>query len=469
MSTGTSVPKLSILLQASATPLLNDNPPSASTLTYNNSPHPEEVAQTAMHRRPSPRRTRTYPPDSCTTKPCDGYDGTSQSQSEFPSLVAQLQQRHGLTKKKVYGIKPPKTPFFRDRDDPPFDPYRRTALPFSATITDSSLSSPITLTPGGRSVPLSRLDRITRLNQRSPADTSSRRWRRSTSPNSLSSPENDTTATHSPISAVSRAHVASYEPVTSTTASILLVEPPYRSLPAVDQQFTYSHSVYESGTERHWPPSSENGYIQQTYAAISRSQPYDENFSSNIPAGGYNQTTTDQDNASGSLGAPTVNSAVIQESPIAASYRSSVTTSDRPQGSSSTSATSNSKDDEPFTFGPEYIAATTVMFRQEVLPAYPEYAGLAEPYVPLSAKRSDATSAQSFTLGYDYSTLPYLPPSKAGQLYAMKYSMAWPPRQTEEANVLPMSTSDYTPTTTSTLSYHPPCSTSSSSLTGWAG
>lgn len=34
--------------------------------------------------------------------------------AEAPSLVAQLQQVHGLTKKKVYGAKPIRQPFFRD-------------------------------------------------------------------------------------------------------------------------------------------------------------------------------------------------------------------------------------------------------------------------------------------------------------------------------------------------------------------
>ncbi|KAF9025632.1 hypothetical protein BDZ89DRAFT_1135296 [Hymenopellis radicata] len=36
------------------------------------------------------------------------------SANEPPSLVAQLQQVHGLTKKKVYGAKPVRAPFFRD-------------------------------------------------------------------------------------------------------------------------------------------------------------------------------------------------------------------------------------------------------------------------------------------------------------------------------------------------------------------
>ncbi|KAM6499203.1 hypothetical protein JOM56_004711 [Amanita muscaria] len=39
---------------------------------------------------------------------------SSQAQSEMSSLVAQLQKKHGLTKKKVYGVKPPRQPFFRD-------------------------------------------------------------------------------------------------------------------------------------------------------------------------------------------------------------------------------------------------------------------------------------------------------------------------------------------------------------------
>ncbi|KAJ6552094.1 hypothetical protein DFH09DRAFT_601492 [Mycena vulgaris] len=56
-----------------------------------------------------PRASRdVIPPDIYTTKSLDDVS------SEPPSLVSQLQQFHGLTKKKVYGAKPPLVPFIKD-------------------------------------------------------------------------------------------------------------------------------------------------------------------------------------------------------------------------------------------------------------------------------------------------------------------------------------------------------------------
>lgn len=393
------------------------------TETRDSSPCPEEVAQAGIHSRRSPRRTRTYPPDSCTDKPHGIYPGTSQTQSELPSLVAQLQQRHGLTKKKVYGIKPPRAPFFRERDDPPLDPLRRTALPFPTALTNLSLVSPITLIPGGRSAPLSRLDRTTRLNQRSPTDTS-RRWLLSAS--RLSSPENDAIVTSSSISTTETLSAANYERRVAPM-SALPVDLPYRIPLQTDEQFTYSHTSYESGTESNWP-RSQSGFMPQNYSTVSQPQHYNDSYTPSPPADVYVPQAACRSSppTSQSLSAAEIRS-MVQETP-GVPYHDPISKSETsPQAPSSTSSKPhvlNPKDDEPFTFDAEYIAATTVMFRQEVLPAYPEYAELADSYGAAALKPSDGTSAQGYALSRDYSTLPDLPSTKAGQLYALKYSVA---------------------------------------------
>lgn len=431
-----------------------------------------------MPSRPSLRRNSTYPLDSGAVKPCDGYEGPPQSQPEVPSLVSQLQQRHGLTKKKVYGVKPPRTPFIRERDDTPFDPYRRAAPPFSPALTDLSLSSPITLTPGGRCAPLSRLDRIARLNHRSPTDTSPRFWNQSGS--RLSSPENEAVSASPPTSTTTKVmHAANYEqPVTPNSVSTIAVELPYSVFPQSDQQFVYTPNIYDReivDSPSHWP-NLRNGYVPQHYTVAAPSQSYDGGYTSSPPADAYNNTTSSD------------NSPTSQQPPLSASIGSRRSAAHRdsinnasPHASPSTSAAicSNPKDDEPFTFGPEYVAATAAMFRQEVLPAYPEYSELANSYGGPSVISSKCCSADGtssvpgYTLGGidDYSPLPYIPPNKAGQLYAMKYyNMTRQQRQAAEANAAGLagaSTSEYT----LPLSHLPlPTYTSgSSSLTGWAG
>lgn len=428
-----------------------------------------------MHTRPSLRRNITYPLDSGAAKPCDGYDGTSsQSQSELPSLVSQLQQRHGLTKKKVYGIKPPRMPFFRERDDPPIDPYRKAALPFPAALTDLSLSSPITLTPGGRCAPLSRLDRAARLSRRSPTDTSSRHWHQNQPASRLSSPENEAStadkAMHGP---------ENYE-LPIVTPALPVAESTYRPFPQGDQPFAYSHNMYDLDMDS-WPSKAPSGYIPRggNYPVVGGGYVYNKHTASR------DSSPTSQAPLNGT--STTINSVVSSQS-----HRDPINMS--PQASSSSSsASTNSKDDEPFTFDPEYIAATAAMFRQEVLPAYPEYTEQlsSNSIVSKAAGAADHQSvSSSYSLGIGgtasgdgTSTLPYLSPNKAGQLYAMKYNVTTRSHhhhyQLQQRQGMEMNNVGLPPvssTTTMTLEYPQPLhshlptySSGSSSLTGWAG
>jgi hypothetical protein len=289
------------------------------------------------------------------------YATSSQRQSEMPSLVEQLQQRHGLTKKKVYGVKPPRTPLVRD--EPPSDPYwTHTPTP----LRETSMTTPVIATPGGRSAPLSRLDRIARMSHRGPMDTSGR-WR----PCGSQWPSGDVDC---PLN-------YTYDRRNSTAIIMHL-----------DPEGTYSQPVFDSG---------------KAYDGVMSAQ-------------------------------------------------SSV--------SSSSKAASKPKYDEPFTFDPEYILATAVMFQQEVLPGFPEYTELADSYGPLLTKHGNDGLPHEDDIECVYSLLPYLPASKAGQLFAAKYSVAaCQPHPTAEVGEMPPALSE-----SMSLQYATH-SIGTSSLSHWAG
>lgn len=77
--------------------------------------------------------------------------------AEAPSLVAHLQQVHGLTKKKVYGTKPVRKPFFRD--ERVTETSRRSTLLARSVPIDMDM----TRAPGGRVVSHSVIDRSARV------------------------------------------------------------------------------------------------------------------------------------------------------------------------------------------------------------------------------------------------------------------------------------------------------------------
>ncbi|KAJ6632467.1 hypothetical protein B0H10DRAFT_15308 [Mycena sp. CBHHK59/15] len=87
------------------------------------------------------------PPDIYTTKALDDPS------SEPPSLVTQLQQVHGLTKKKVYGAKPVRLPFFKG--ERVRDKYRKAPTPLltlpSSCVPIAAMPSSAAASPhGGR-------------------------------------------------------------------------------------------------------------------------------------------------------------------------------------------------------------------------------------------------------------------------------------------------------------------------------
>ncbi|KAJ3890106.1 hypothetical protein GG344DRAFT_78181 [Lentinula edodes] len=80
---------------------------------------------------------------------------TSASDEELPSIVTQLQQMHGLTKKKVYGTKPKRLPFVSS------EVYRES----SRKAASLSPVSPSDTHHGGRVTSPSLIDRTTRVHQ----------------------------------------------------------------------------------------------------------------------------------------------------------------------------------------------------------------------------------------------------------------------------------------------------------------
>lgn len=202
--------------------------------------------------------------------------GQELPQEPPPSLVAQLQQVHGLTKKKVYGVKPVRRPFIRDEPVAVGVPSRRSSL-----ISSSSSSPPEThhlpptpISPGGRAASQLATDRSTRVRQRtqgktahrsnptSPTDTGAFVWPRSTT-----KPAEAYTVPSSPVSmsgpsAFDKAHVA--RDYLRTDSDVLMQsrdniswkpqQPPSLVPPVIP---SHSSSVYPA------PPLTQNHAIQQ--------------------------------------------------------------------------------------------------------------------------------------------------------------------------------------------------------------
>ena len=138
-----------------------------------------------------PPRRNSYPLDNFYPEATQEHSSAAAPAEgdEAPRLVHQLQQVHGLTKKKVYGTKPARQPFFKEERVQ--HKYRPPPAPLTMpmTMVDQSMPSP---TAGGRALSQSRADRLSRLSQASPTDPHSRRqptWARRGS--RFSTPEAD--------------------------------------------------------------------------------------------------------------------------------------------------------------------------------------------------------------------------------------------------------------------------------------
>jgi hypothetical protein len=204
--------------------------------------------------QPQLHRNYSFPPDIHAVNPVNEPSGatelTSESQTDIstPSLVARLQQAHGLTKKKIYGAKPTRQPFFRE--DRVREKYRRAPTPLTipSSLADKS---PRPLVHRDRSRSRSQLDHklvAERASEVSPTDPHSRSlhhssWSRRGS--RVSSPETDTSLS-SPASVSTYSTVSPILPVLpDLEQSSLAMSPPVT--PSLDECFVSGPKLESAG------------------------------------------------------------------------------------------------------------------------------------------------------------------------------------------------------------------------------
>jgi len=423
-----------------------------------------------------------------------------------PSLVSQLQQVHGLTKKKVYGTKPARQPFFRD--ERVRDKYRKAPTPLTMPLPLADPNpSPTT---GGRAISQSRVDRMSRVGQASPTDLHGRRqygWPRRGSrlstpepDNSLAWPSSPATYDMSPGSSYVSSDLSSpVTPITtmeeiytmpnsvpSNTSLSLHITPGYQTggvpetnwnLPPQPQQFVGS---YNPTLQTYFPPPDQfYAGNRHTSNDAEMNQPHAQ-----LPTAPSSQGSYDQYNNAGLIitSAPMVPSqapmmvaetsqssngtlplATVAPSSIESNYTSQSSMRHRKKPPSE-------EDEERFEFGEDFVAATAALFEEEVLPAYPNYPGM---------------SSGLSTVAIQESLPPSLPASRAGELYATRFKRSNQPTNAQaptrrSANQIahPHNVSTYTQTSNTAMAnraayaynsvpnYQP---TFGSSLTGWAG
>ncbi|KAG6887612.1 hypothetical protein C0992_011542 [Termitomyces sp. T32_za158] len=266
------------------------------------------------------------------------YGLTSASEPDNPpSLVAQLQQVHGLTKKKVYGAKPVHEPFVRE------ERVRKEPLCAAAPLCLPSVKS----AGGGRALSTSKVSRISRMVQSTPTELQARRPGFPRRGSRFSSPETD-----------------NYPSPTSYTAPSKIASPVSPTYMYIQPGPTAS-SQSETCLEPSWGMTEYKPQLPQPTFSPSQLPPPAPCRSLVDPWQGDNV------NVSQPVVPPVVTELIPSYNPshsVAEGCRVSSGSGD-PQSLPRQTCLS---DDEPFTFSAEYVAATATMFKNEVLPAYPE-------------------------------------------------------------------------------------------------
>ncbi|KAG6852965.1 hypothetical protein C0991_007808 [Blastosporella zonata] len=389
-------------------------------------PQPNSTSQRVL-----PRRNHSFPLPSHTNIDDNVLGFTSSIEPENPpSLVSQLQQVHGLTKKKVYGAKPVHKPFVREertRKGPPSVPPPL-VLPSMTTSPRSSGS--------GKALSTSKAARISRLAQSSPTEMQGRRPSLPRRNSRMSSPETDTIPSPS-----------SYMPssVSATSATNMYIQP----APIVPSHHPETIIDPNWGSLQYKP-------LLSSLSQPALSQPRNGRYSAGptrLLSGPWQDNEMD-------VSQPMVPSSVIVPSQSHVHYHS-LSGSRRPSnGGSDTPSrrlprrSSCPSDDEPFTFTAEYVAATAAMFKAEILPAYPDlqpaFSEILQPPRRAFYIAQDQSAPPSPSSPYDPGELYVTAEREEILQQSMKYSIP-----SAESPVLSYATS-YSPG-------------SSSSLTGWAG
>lgn len=386
--------------------------------------------QKSLHRA-LPRRNNSFPSDSyvmnvhANEQVAVSECGETASDNP-PTLVSQLQQVHGLTKKKVYGVKPTRKPFFREE-----------RVHKESTDTGSA-SSPLA-TAGGRAPSRGKAERALRVAQTgSPTESYGRRPRILRRGSNVSSPETD--ASTSPASPVSPSN-------------------PYPPAAPIPLQ-----QVEPSWLQMHYPPVVPPLAGSPTFTGYTPALATPSNAESNW------QTSTPSD-PSGSMLAATAQSHVTS-SQLACANEPSLLEPRLMLGSESISASSRPssrrisrpEDEEPFTFDEGYVAATAALFKNEVLPAYPNLSPLLDETAQSSPYcQATTTPRQAFYIMQDRSVPPsptsaYDYDSYFGASYP--FSLDYPSIPTALDPPGLRYAASYSPNSTSSIT---------SSLTGWAG
>ncbi|KAG6902707.1 hypothetical protein C0995_012847 [Termitomyces sp. Mi166 len=382
-----------------------------------------------------PRRNNSFPLPSHANVDDNMYSLTSPTESENPpSLVTQLQQVHGLTKKKVYGAKPVHTPFVREervRKEPPCAP---------APLILPSVKS----TGGGRALSTSKASRISRVAQSSPTELQARRPNFPRRNSRLSSPETDSYP--SPTSYTAPSNISS--PVSPTSLVNIYMQPaPSHLETSLDPSW---------GTPEYKPqllslqqsPLSPSHFPTLSAPTRPLADPWQD---SNI-----------------NVSQPVVSPTVTGPTQFPVRYDSPsrpLATDSRRISSGAGDATSQSlprrsclSDDEPFTFSAEYVAATATMFKNEVLPAYPELQ---------SAFPEVMSPRRAFFVAQDQSSTPSPESSyDPGELYISAEREELRQQSFSQSVKQPAPGANSPGFSYGATSYSPG---SSSSLTGWAG
>ncbi|TFK38329.1 hypothetical protein BDQ12DRAFT_735464 [Crucibulum laeve] len=425
-----------------------------------------------LRRETPPRRNNSFPQDNRFSRPIHDPSPVSHSEVESPpSLVSQLQQVHGLTKKKVYGTKPARQPFFRD--ERVRDKYRKVPTPLTMPVSTSPISHQNLIpSPVGRVSSRSRADRLVRLSQASPTDAHSRRqvgWSRSRG-SRLSSPEAD--GLSSPASTL---HDMS-PPTTYTSSNFSSPVSPtfgddvYAMMGncKVSQTTPTAAMPYENGN------LGDHTWSQQPHPNQISNSPYLQSYYPMAPQPIYSEAVQ--------LPMDTGIQPMAPHMPEPNSFQNVYTpmpTFETPAQIQETLASSNTgggrlddniskppkrsrsyaQDDERFSFAPEYVAATQVLFEKEVRPAYPNFPAMES--VVSSGYSKPPSARGGFYFANENDSLPPSPSYQVGELYAS--------RAREEGVHQPVGIG-YTSQEPGALSYPASYSPgSSSSLTGWAG
>ncbi|KAG6809438.1 hypothetical protein H0H92_000248 [Tricholoma furcatifolium] len=364
------------------------------------------------------------------------YGVPSVNEPEAPqSLVAQLQQVHGLTKKKVYGAKPVPLPFVREERVHQGLPNVPTPLVIPSAKASQRHAG------GGRAVSTSKAARVSRMSQNSPTELQSRRPGMPRRNSRMSSPEVDPYPSASsfpvppnipsPVSPIPLSNLYAHQsPIVPSQAESINAE--WGPL--------QSKTMLQSQSQ---PCLSQSYFLPYTAPPQSLAESWQDNGIPISPQfNGVSPAVIVPFHSHALRGSPTRSSAIDRH-----------VSTDLEDAKPLARRLSYTADDEPFTIPAEFVAATAAMFKAEVLPDYPELQTEFPDVIPprraffIAQDQSDSPSPSS---AYDPGELYNNAPREECLSLSQKYS-ARPP----SSQGLSYATS-YSPG-------------SSSSLTGWAG